>query len=48
MGELLNIFQMFRAEEIEMLICGCSHLDIVALEAVTVYDGYSKTDITIK
>ena len=39
---------MFRAEEVEMLICGCPHLDIDALEAVTVYEGFCKTDITIK
>jgi len=40
--------QMFRAEEIEMLVCGCPYLDILALEEVTVYEGYCKSDSTIK
>jgi len=39
---------MFRAEEIEMLVCGCPYLDIIALEEVTIYEGYLKNDSTIK
>ncbi|XP_065882885.1 probable E3 ubiquitin-protein ligase HECTD2 isoform X2 [Dysidea avara] len=43
-----NALTMFRAEEIEMLVCGCPYLDILALEEVTVYEGYCKSDSTIK
>ena len=31
--------QLFRFEELELLVCGLPHLDFLALEAVTQYDG---------
>lgn len=40
--------QMLRPEEVEMLVCGNPELDMEALKKVTVYDGYNKTDPTIR
>ena len=40
--------QLFRPEEIEMLVCGCPELNMHALESVTVYDEYDQTDTTIR
>lgn len=40
--------QLFCSEEIEMLVCGCPEFDMHALENVTVYDKYDKTDTTIR
>lgn len=34
---------MFRAEELEQLICGSPSLDFKALETVTQYDGFDPT-----
>lgn len=31
--------QLFRAEELELLVCGASNLNFEALEKVTLYDG---------
>lgn len=33
-------FQMLRAEEVEMLVCGSPTLDLNELRKVTEYDGY--------
>jgi len=40
--------QLFGSEEIELLVCGCPEFDMRALESVTVYDEYNKTDTTIR
>lgn len=40
--------QMLRPEEVEMLVCGNPELDMDALRKVTVYDGYTKNDLTIR
>ena len=40
--------QLFRPEEIEMLVCGCPEFNMHALESVTVYDEYDQTDTTIR
>ena len=45
---LLLHLQLFCSEEIEMLVCGCPEFDMHALENVTVYDKYDKTDTTIR
>lgn len=45
---LLKSVQLFRPEEIETLICGSPEFDIKALETVTIYDGYEKSDTTIR
>jgi hypothetical protein len=37
--ELILNVQLFRPEELELLICGGSDLDFEALERVTQYDG---------
>ena len=39
---------MLRPEEVEMLVCGNPTLNIAELKKVTVYDGYSSRDPTIK
>ena len=31
-----------------MLICGCPEMDMKVLQSVTVYEGYGKTDMTVK
>ncbi|XP_032229698.2 probable E3 ubiquitin-protein ligase HECTD2 isoform X2 [Nematostella vectensis] len=43
-----NALIMLRPEEVEMLVCGNPELDMEALKKVTVYDGYSKNDNTIR
>ncbi|XP_071946832.1 probable E3 ubiquitin-protein ligase HECTD2 [Antedon mediterranea] len=43
-----NALIMLRSEEVEMLVCGNPNLDLDALERVTTYDGYVKTDPTIR
>ncbi|XP_031557085.1 probable E3 ubiquitin-protein ligase HECTD2 [Actinia tenebrosa] len=43
-----NALIMLRPEEVEMLVCGNPELDMEALKKVTVYDGYNKTDPTIR
>ena len=40
--------QMLRPEEVEMLVCGNPELDMEALRKVTVYDGYTKNDPTVR
>eukprot|EP01138_Halocafeteria_seosinensis_P016429 gb/GECG01016760.1/.p1 GENE.gb/GECG01016760.1/~~gb/GECG01016760.1/.p1 ORF type:complete len:1660 (+),score=233.46 gb/GECG01016760.1/:1-4980(+) len=45
-GQTLN---MFRPEELELLICGTPHLDFEELERVTQYDGgYDRESETVK
>ena len=44
----LSLLQLFRPEEIELLVCGSPLLDLSALEDVAVYDGYSKDDSTVR
>ena len=39
---------MLRPEEVEMLVCGNPNLDFEALERVTVYDGYKKSDAPVR
>jgi E3 ubiquitin-protein ligase HECTD2 len=39
---------MLRPEEIEMLVCGNPKLDMSELKKVTVYDGFSPHDNTIR
>ncbi len=39
---------MLRPEEVEMLVCGNPTLNMAALKKVTVYDGYSSKDPTVK
>lgn len=39
---------MLRSEEIEMLVCGSPEFDMEKLKKVTIYDGYTKDDVTIK
>ena len=43
-----NALIMLRPEEVEMLVCGNPNLDFEALERVTVYDGYKKTDAPVR
>ena len=43
-----SLLQLFRPEEIELLVCGSPLLDLSALEDVAVYDGYSKDDSTVR
>lgn len=39
---------MLRPEEVEMLVCGNPELDMDALRKVTVYEGYTKNDSTVR
>ncbi|KAJ3388042.1 putative E3 ubiquitin-protein ligase HTD2 [Lobulomyces angularis] len=43
-----SALSLFRAEELQELVCGSAHLDFEALENVTQYDGYTKDDRIIK
>lgn len=50
---LLSIFsptlpQLLRPEEVEMLVCGNPDFDMRALSKVTIYDGFSKRDATVR
>ncbi len=40
--------QMFRPEEVEILVCGSPKLDLRELQKNTEYDGYKATDRIIK
>lgn len=44
-GEVLNVF---KAEELELLVCGNPILDFKELEKVTKYEGYTKDSKTVK
>ncbi|XP_053164180.1 probable E3 ubiquitin-protein ligase HECTD2 isoform X2 [Hemicordylus capensis] len=39
---------LLRPEEVEILVCGSPELDMQALQKHTQYDGYQKTDLTIR
>ncbi|KAL7990468.1 hypothetical protein Chor_013898, partial [Crotalus horridus] len=39
---------LLRPEEVEILVCGSPELDVHALQKHTQYDGYQKTDLTIR
>ncbi|XP_066277457.1 probable E3 ubiquitin-protein ligase HECTD2 isoform X2 [Branchiostoma lanceolatum] len=43
-----NALLLLRPEEVETLVCGSPELDMFALMRVTEYEGYSRTDPTIK
>lgn len=43
-----NALIMLRPEEVEMLVCGNPELDMDALRKVTVYEGYTKNDPTVR
>lgn len=43
-----NYWQLLRPEEVEILVCGSPELDMHALQRSTQYDGYAKTDSTIR
>ncbi|MGH0119705.1 UNVERIFIED_CONTAM: hypothetical protein FKN15_058658 [Acipenser sinensis] len=43
-----NALMLLRPEEVEILVCGCPELDMHALQKVTQYEGYTKTDPTIR
>ena len=40
--------QLFRPEEIELLVCGSPLVDLGELQKVTVYDGYTSQDVTVR
>lgn len=42
------LLQMFRPEEVEMLVCGSPTVDMIELKKVTVYDGFSENEQIIK
>ena len=44
----IDAFAMFRAEELQLLICGSPELDFVALERAAKYDGYTSSDPIVK
>jgi HECT-domain (ubiquitin-transferase) len=44
-GEVLN---MFKPQELELLICGNPILDFKALESVAKYEGFTKASLTVK
>uniref|UniRef100_A0A8B9U2C1 Probable E3 ubiquitin-protein ligase HECTD2 n=1 Tax=Anas zonorhyncha TaxID=75864 RepID=A0A8B9U2C1_9AVES len=39
---------LLRPEEVEILVCGSPELDMSALQRSTQYEGYQKTDLTIR
>ncbi|XP_063048833.1 probable E3 ubiquitin-protein ligase HECTD2, partial [Engraulis encrasicolus] len=43
-----DAIMLLRPEEIEVLVCGSPHLDMVSLQRVAQYEGFSKTDPTIR
>ncbi|XP_053307189.1 probable E3 ubiquitin-protein ligase HECTD2 [Spea bombifrons] len=43
-----NALMLLRPEEVEILVCGSPELDMLALQKNTQYDGYLKTDLTIR
>lgn len=40
--------QLLRPEEVEMLVCGSPDLDMSTLQKTAQYEGYSKTDATVR
>lgn len=43
-----NALLLFCPEEVEMLVCGSPTIDMRALEGVTLYDGYTTSESTIR
>ncbi|KAG8435235.1 hypothetical protein GDO86_013257 [Hymenochirus boettgeri] len=43
-----NALMLLRPEEVEILVCGSPDLDLHALQRNTQYEGYLKTDITVR
>jgi len=43
-----NPLTLFRAEEIEMMVCGSHDMDLYSLEILTIYEGFKRTDRLIK
>ncbi|XP_077438103.1 putative E3 ubiquitin-protein ligase HECTD2 [Vanacampus margaritifer] len=43
-----DALMLLRPEEVEMLVCGSPQLDMSALQKAAHYEGYSKTDATIR
>ncbi|XP_060794939.1 probable E3 ubiquitin-protein ligase HECTD2 isoform X2 [Neoarius graeffei] len=43
-----NALMLLRPEEVEILVCGSPNLDMSSLQRVAQYEGYSKTDLTIR
>ncbi|KAF5894153.1 putative E3 ubiquitin-protein ligase HECTD2, partial [Clarias magur] len=43
-----NALMLLRPEEVEILVCGSPNLDMSSLQRVAQYEGYSKTDPTIR
>lgn len=46
--DFYDYWQLLRPEEVEILVCGSPELDMHALQRSTQYDGYEKTDPTIR
>lgn len=42
------VLQLLRPEEVEMLVCGSPELDMSALQKAAQYEGYGKTDATVR
>lgn len=40
--------QLLRPEEVEMLVCGSPELDMSALQKAAQYEGYGRTDATVR
>ncbi|KAJ4921946.1 hypothetical protein JOQ06_021717 [Pogonophryne albipinna] len=45
---LLVVNELLRPEEVEMLVCGSPDLEMIALQKAAQYEGYSKTDSTVR
>ncbi|KAM4607024.1 putative E3 ubiquitin-protein ligase HECTD2 [Polymixia lowei] len=43
-----DALMLLRPEEVEMLVCGNPELDMSALQKAAQYEGYSKTDTTVR
>uniref|UniRef100_A0A4W6BRU9 HECT-type E3 ubiquitin transferase n=1 Tax=Lates calcarifer TaxID=8187 RepID=A0A4W6BRU9_LATCA len=43
-----DALMLLRPEEVEMLVCGSPELDMSALQKAAQYEGYSKTDTTVR
>lgn len=40
--------QLLRPEEVEILVCGTPELGMSALQKAAQYEGYSKSDLTVR
>ncbi|KAK1905156.1 putative E3 ubiquitin-protein ligase HECTD2, partial [Dissostichus eleginoides] len=43
-----DALMLLRPEEVEMLVCGSPDLEMIALQKAAQYEGYSKTDSTVR